>query len=594
MDALASDDTLLFEGFRLDRRRGCLLKQDEAGAYRPVAIGSRALDVLSVLAARQGAILSKNEIMVSARPGTIVEDNNLAVQISALRRILDRDRAEGSCIQTIPGRGYRFVAPVARTNSAAPPTSLPPSGNGVDEDATADERLQNWPGVATRPDEPTAQASRRRPRRGMIAGIIGALLLVGIGLAGWHLRPSGSDKTRPPPRLSIVVLPFTNLSAQRDQQYLVDAITEDLTTDLSRISGMVVISRNTAFTYRSKVVDAKQIGRELDVRYLLGGSVERSRDQVRVNAYLVDAATDRHLWADRFDSGTSDLFGLQNEITARIANTLNVELIAAEAARTTEHPDALDYIFRGRAASLKSHSAEAIGLFEQALALDPQSVEAKTYLANALIGRVHEGLSGPSGVNLRRAEELVGEALTANPRYAFAHQTKGRVLQMQNHWAEAIPEFETTLALNRNAVWALHYLAGSKILTGSIDDAVPLEQQAIRLSPREPLIGWWYWVIGNVHMCRWHPDEAIVWYEKARVSIPKAPMLLIHTAAAYALRGDVGRGAAELAEARRLNGDDRYSSITRLQAVVYPGMPQVREWFGAYFAGLRKAGMPEN
>ena len=133
MDALASADILVFEGFRLDRRRGRLLKQDEDGAFRSIAIGSRALDVLSVLADRPGVLLSRDEIMGAAWPDTVVEDANLAVQISALRRILDRGRAESSCIQTIPGRGYRFVAPVTRTNSAAPPASLPPSGNGVDE-----------------------------------------------------------------------------------------------------------------------------------------------------------------------------------------------------------------------------------------------------------------------------------------------------------------------------------------------------------------------------------------------------------------------------------------------------------------------------
>jgi len=163
MDALASADILVFEGFRLDRRRGRLLKQDEDGAFRSIAIGSRALDVLSVLADRPGVLLSRDEIMGAAWPDTVVEDANLAVQISALRRILDRGRAESSCIQTIPGRGYRFVAPVTRTNSAAPPASLPPSGNGVDEHITADEQLQGCPGVPARPDEPPSQASRWRP-----------------------------------------------------------------------------------------------------------------------------------------------------------------------------------------------------------------------------------------------------------------------------------------------------------------------------------------------------------------------------------------------------------------------------------------------
>src|ERR1700736_992751 len=161
------------------------------------------------------------------------------------------------------------------------------------------------------------------------------------------------------PRLSIVVLPFSNLSDDRGQQYFADGITEDLTTDLSRLAGMLVISRNTAFTYRDKRVDTRQIGRELCVRYVLEGSVRRSGNQVRVNAQLIDAETDSHLWAERFDCDTDDLFALQNEITSQLANALGVELIAAEAARLAEHPDALDYILRGRAVGFRQHSRDS-------------------------------------------------------------------------------------------------------------------------------------------------------------------------------------------------------------------------------------------
>jgi len=195
------------------------------------------------------------------------------------------------------------------------------------------------------------------------------------------VRPS-AQIPQPPvaPRLSIVVLPFTNLSNDPEQQYFADGITEDLTTDLSRISDMVVISRNTAFTYQGKRIDTKQIGRELGVRYVLEGSMRRSSNQIRINAQLIDAETDAHLWADRFDSDIRDLFTVQNEVTTRIANALQLEIILAEAGRCTEHCDVLDYVFRGRSVYLKpvtadSH-AEAIGWYEKALAVDPRSVEA--------------------------------------------------------------------------------------------------------------------------------------------------------------------------------------------------------------------------
>src|SRR5207244_1546777 len=251
------------------------------------------------------------------------------------------------------------------------------------------------------------------------------------------------------PRLSIVVLPFANLSDDRERQYFADGITEDLTTDLSRLANMFVISRNTAFTYRNKPIDTKQIGRELGVRYVLEGSVRRSGNQVRVSAQLIDAATDAHLWAERFDRDTADLFALQDEITSRIANALGTELIAAEAARPIEHPDALDFILRGRAALLKPHTpdtyAEAISLYERALALDPQSVDAKSRLAGTLVHRVLSGMSRSAPADLARADGLAAQALATSARHAHAHLVKGSVLRVQNRCDEAIPEFETAL-----------------------------------------------------------------------------------------------------------------------------------------------------
>jgi adenylate cyclase len=473
---------------------------------------------------------------------------------------------------------------------------------------------------------PTIRVPARASRHGWaVIGTAAAAALVIVGI-GWWLWPaatffSGAGKpadqatasatpmpTAPAaasisqplvaPRLSIVVLPFTNLSNDPDQQYFADGITEDLTTDLSRISDMVVISRNTAFTYRNKPVDAKQIGRELGVRYVLEGSVRRSGNQVRVNTQLIDAETDTHLWAERFDRDTGDLFALQNEITSRIGNTLGIELITAEAARPTERADALDYILRGRAAGLKPPSrenfAEQISLFEHALALDPQSVEGQSRLAITLAGRVLNGVTDSAAADLARAEGLVGQALAASPRYAYAHHTKATVLRALNRCEEAIPEYETALALNRNMAYALIGLGWCKVDAGSLDEAIPLAEQAIRLNPRDPGIGWWYGQIGTVHLLQSRTDEAIVWLEQARTAIPAVPAHHSRLASAYAIRGEIERAAAELAEARRLAGDDRYSSIARLRAGGCCGSPKTRTLFETtYFAGLRKAGVPE-
>jgi len=412
---------------------------------------------------------------------------------------------------------------------------------------------------------------------------------------------SPAISTSPPvaaPRLSIVVLPFTNLSNDPEQQYFADGITEDLTIDLSRLWDMFVISCTTAFTYRNKSLDTKQIGRELGVRYLLEGSVRRSGHKVRINAQLIDAEIDAHLWAEQFDGDMGDLFALQNEITGRIAVALNIELINREAARPIENPDAFDYVLRGRAASAKpmtrANYAEVVDLFERALALDPRSLEAESRLAIALTARVLDQMTASTADDIARAETLIRRVTATAPLSPLTHFAKGQLLRVQRRYAEAIPEYEAAITLNRNWVNAFGLLAECKLFTGSIDNMIPLMEHAIRLSPRDPSIGIWYFRIGVAHLLQSHIDEAIVWLEKARSANSELPYAHSHLASAFALNGETERAAIELAEARRLSGDNRYSSFARLKAVQYWGVPKIRALYEAtYFAGLRKAGMPE-
>ena len=534
MAAVASADISLFEDFRLDRRGGVLFRRDQQGVFVPLAVGRRALDILNVLVEQPGDLVSRDQIIEAVWPGRAVEDSNVNVQVATLRRILDRDREQGSCIQTVSGRGYRFVLPVGRWEDAAH----------------------------------TARHS--------------------IALPGG----------RPAPRLSIVVLPFTNLSGDRKQEYFADAVTDSLTTDLSRIQGSFVISCNTAFTYKGRRIGAKQIGAELGVRYVLEGSVQRSDKGVRVTAQLIDADTDSHVWAGRFEHDTGDLFALQEEITRQIAVTLQLELVGAEAARPTEHPEALDYILRGRAATMTPASREnrtdAISLFEQALALDPRSVAAQSYLATALSARILDHLSDTAAGDIERADGLAAQALAASPRSPLAHYAKGQVLRAQHRYAEAIVEYETAIAFDRNWVRAYALIAWCKLYTAPIEEAILLVEQAIRLSPRDPVIGIWYMLIGQAHLLQSRSDEAVFWLEKARSAIPAQPSVRALLACAYALRGQTEHAAVELAEARRLSLDGGYSSIARLKATGNYGLPSVRGLYEAtYFNGLRKAGMPE-
>jgi TolB-like protein/cytochrome c-type biogenesis protein CcmH/NrfG len=462
---------------------------------------------------------------------------------------------------------------------------------------------------------PMAGVSIAVPRRGRsvvapIAAVVAAVLVTTV--IAWWVWPATKPSASPAvaavtsvaqpfvaPRLSIVVLPFTNLSDDRQQQYFADGVIEDLTTDLSRIADMFVISRNTAFTYKDKRVDTKQVGRELGVRYVLEGSVRRSGNQVRVNAQLIDAETDAHLWAERFDGDLGDLFALQNEITSRIAVALSVEVLAAEVARATENnPDALDYILQGRAAlaqppGLDSYG-EAISSFEHALALDPQSVEAKGWLANALVSRVLDLHPSSSWSDLKRADTLANQALAASPGSAPAHLAKGQLLRVEGRCDEAIPEFEAVIASNRNSSGALFALGECKLLTGSIDEAIPLEEQAVRLGPRDPYVFSRYLVIGKVHLLQSRIEEAIVWLERARIGNPGSPWPYVWLASAYALKGETDRAAAELAEARRLLGEGSFSSLAQIKAHGYWGVPKVHALFEAtYFVGLREAGLPE-
>jgi TolB-like protein/class 3 adenylate cyclase/Tfp pilus assembly protein PilF len=458
-------------------------------------------------------------------------------------------------------------------------------------------------------------SQRRRIIPAATAATVAAALVIAV-ITWWFLPVTRSSPTPPEvvgttseraapsvtiaevaPRLSIVVLPFANLSNDPEQQYFADGITEDLTTDLSRISHMLVISRNTAFAYKDKPVNAKQIGRELGVRYVLEGSVRRSGNQVRVNAQLIDAATDTHLWAERFDHDTGDLFALQNDITRQIAIALNTELVAAEARRQTENPDALDYILRGRAASYKTATpdkhAQAIDLFERALALDPGSVEAQTSLAGALIDRVNSGMTTARSADIARAKELIGQALARSPDSTGAHLVKGLVLRAEGRCDLAIPEYERVIASNRNSPGALFSLGVCKLQRGSIEETIPLEEQAIRVNPRDPNVFNRYLVIGQVHLLQSRTEEAIVWLEKARTGNPGSPWPHAWLASAYGLKGDLDRAEAELAEARRLLGGRAYASTAAMRRRNW-GVPAIQELHEAtFFAGLRKAGMPE-
>jgi adenylate cyclase len=325
-----------------------------------------------------------------------------------------------------------------------------------------------------------------------IARPIGAFMLGGGAIrslaavaAPARPKPASARQTRSrptAPRLSIVVLPFANLSNDPEQEYFADGITDDLTTALSRISGSFVIARNTAFTYKGRPVDVKQIGRELRVRYVLEGSVRRTGDQVRVNVQLIDAVTGAHVWADRFDTERGSLVEAESEITGRLARTLGIELVRDAGRRieaeATPDPDARDLVMRGWAAHFRPHSNETLlearRDFERALELDPGSVDARVGIATILTRIIVEGLSSCPEQDGARAEQLLVEALAREPDRSTAHFAMGMLRRSQNRLTEARIEFETTISLNPNDARALDQLGIVFMYLGQPEAGVPL------------------------------------------------------------------------------------------------------------------------
>ena len=305
--------------------------------------------------------------------------------------------------------------------------------------------------------KPTKPAPRKQwPMRALLGAGIVALIVVAGG--AWYFlganRTSTVTSNAPATRaeaahLSIVVLPFTNLSGDPSQDYFADGITENLTTDLSRIRNSFVIARNTAFTFKGKNIPIKEISKELGVRYVLEGSVQRDQNHVRVNAQLIDGETGAHLWADRFEEDLANVFKLQDQVVARLANTLGFELVKAEAQRSTHsaNPDAIDLTMRGWAAHwhppTKESMASARDYFERAINLDPQNAEAMVGLAYARLRTSFYGWSTAAEDKPAAQMELLTKATAINPGYAFAYYVKGTFLWIAKEYPELLAAAET-------------------------------------------------------------------------------------------------------------------------------------------------------
>ncbi|WP_247278207.1 MULTISPECIES: adenylate/guanylate cyclase domain-containing protein [unclassified Bradyrhizobium] len=418
----------------------------------------------------------------------------------------------------------------------------------------------------------------------------------------YSLSPMRAAATAPhtaiAPRLSIVVLPFVNLDGNSEQDYFVDGITESLTTDLSRIPGAFVIARNTAFTFKSKPVDVRVIGRELGVRYVMEGSVQGGGDRVRVNAQLIDTETGAHLWAERFDKPRADIFDMQDEITTRLARTVGIQLVAAEGRRAErERPnnmDAVDLAMRGWAIlnqplSLRRDRA-ACDLFDAALRLDPRNVEALVGLAFYHGNELRTFASTNREEQLRIAHTAITQALTLAPGNALAHFVHANVLHVSGATERSLRELEFAIALDRNLAWA-HADAGfMKVLLGRAEEAEADLMNAIRLSPRDPGLDRWLALLGIADLFLGRLDSALDRLRRSVEINPNVAMPHFFLAAASALSGR----ATEAREARnaglRLDPNFTVARFRNERRSENPTFLAQRE---RIYEGLSLAGVPE-
>jgi adenylate cyclase len=459
--------------------------------------------------------------------------------------------------------------------------------------------------------ESAAPAPQKR-RFGLapLAATLAALMVVIAGGAWWLLnanRPA-SVATKAPAeaaRLSIVVLPFANLSGDPGQDYLVDALTDELTTSLARIRGAFVIARNTAMTFKGKPVDAKAIGKDLGVRYVLEGSVQPSGDKMRVNAQLIDAGSGAHLWAQQFDTPRADLLQTQDAIVTHLTHALDLQLTEAEAARLKRtpaaNPDAEDLALQcsagaSKAGGIGKEADAAYALCEQALAIDPNNVRALTQLGWKFFLPAMSGVSGDPKRDLERADELVSKALALDPDWTAIHDLKGDILLIQARFPEAIVEHKRALALDPSNSDAARDLGFDYLRFGEADKSFEYFDKAIWESPHDPSLAHLYGGKASANFGLKNYDQAIEWARQA-IAINPNYIQYVHATliAALALAGHDAEAREALKRYLALPSTGPLKTIAAFKAYfsAQGGNPARIEGNERTYDGLRKAGMPE-
>jgi TolB-like protein/Tfp pilus assembly protein PilF len=397
------------------------------------------------------------------------------------------------------------------------------------------------------------------------------------------------------------VLPFRNATGDPANEYLTETVTADLTVDLSHMRDVAVISAATAMAYKNTSRDIREIGREVGVRYLVVGSIARLGGVARTNIQLVDAVSGEQLWGDRFEHEATDPRGIEDMITGRIAASLHIQLVRAEGKRaeTTLHPDALAY--RLRAASLfvgsiaPEHTLAARQMLQQSLALDPGSADAWARLAQVIVADRLNRWNQTGDKQIDEAEEATRKALLIEPNNALAHVAQGLIQRSRGDHQSAAEAFSRAIELDHNFALAYAHKGNALTLIGRPTEAQAFVEQALRLSPQDPSIGIFHWILGRASFYTGDYERAVLWLHRsvqARANLWYNRLYLI---SAYALLGKPAEAARTLADFNRRFPDPAYTLATvRAQEGANPSTePTVLAARDKFYQGLTLAGMAE-
>ncbi len=533
MDVIVTGDVFLFDGFRLDRNGGGLFCVDG----HAVPLGSRALDILQLRVERNGQLVPKHQIMDAVWPGLAVEEGNLTVQVSALRRALDSGRTGASCIQTVPGRGYRFVSAVTRVTHNDDPSLHPPVSAG----GPASPCVPLPSGAAAQ----SRGSSRRRSRLAALV-VVGVLILAAL-LIGGILPASWIAGSASPPRLSVVVLPFKNLSGDPAQAYFSEGLTEEVRAALSRNDALQVLAATSSNAASAHGEDAVSIASRLGVAYLLEGSIQRSNDIVRISADLTDGKTGFSRWSNTVDRKMTDIFALQNAIARMVAEALSVQMAtAAPAPGGTTNVPAYEAFLRGRAlfnaARDEATDRAALAQYDVAITLDGNFAMAHAARSRSLAAIAAEYAKAEELHPLYDAAIAAAQrAIALAPDLAEGHLALGYALFTGRLDVEgARPSYDRAYALGHgNAdILVLFALYCSRAKRG--DDARAAILRAIALDPLNPRT---YRAAGSI-------DYAARRYAAAIAPLDRALALNPEISNAHALIGNCLLLLGRLDEAR--------------------------------------------